>query len=187
MVWMRYYLRMTSDLNIWLERLSSLHRKHMRAAANAEGIQLVHLEILRFLAISNKYSNTAQALCDYLGQTKGSISQSLKLIEDAGHIERRPCEKDGRVIRLYLSAEGQKCLKRLEKIVLPELPDNEKRVSVLKDLLTEWQVQNGLKGFGQCKSCRFNEQLSQNKFKCGLTGEALSKTDRDKICQEHVF
>ncbi len=178
---------MISDLNIWLERLSSLQRKHMRNAANIEGIQLVHLEILRFLSISNKYSNTAQALCDYLGQTKGSISQSLKLIEDVGHIVRKPCEKDGRVIRLYLSAEGTKCLKRLEEALLPELPENEKRVSVLKDLLSEWQVRNDLKGFGQCKSCRFNEQLGQSKFKCGLTGEALSKTDIEKICQEHVF
>lgn len=184
---MRYYLEMISDLNIWLERLSSLQRKHMRAAANAEGIQLVHLEILRFLVISNKYSNTAQALCDYLGQTKGSISQSLKLIEDAGHIVRKPCEKDGRVIRLYLSADGLKCMKRLEKDLLPDLPENEKRLNVLRDILSEWQVRNDLKGFGQCNSCRFNKSLSQNKFKCGLTGEALAETDLDKICQEHVF
>ncbi len=178
---------MIKDINIWLERLSSLHRKQMRVAATAEGIQLVHLEILRFLSIANKYSNTAQALCDYLGQTKGSISQSLKLIEEAGHIERKACEKDGRVIRLHLSDAGKTCLKRMEVHLLPDLPDDEKRITVLKELLSDWQNQNSSQGFGQCKTCQFNQSLSGHKFKCGLTGEALSKSDVEKICQEHVF
>lgn len=178
---------MEKDINIWIERLSSLHRQQMRVVANEVGIQLVHFEILRFLSIANKYSNTAQCLSDYLGQTKGSISQSLKLIEEAGHIERRPCEKDGRVIRLYLTKAGIDCIQKCNKKFLPELDPSEETVDALKKILQDWQNVNSFKGFGQCKSCKHNISLDKGLFRCGLTGEKLSQADVQKICLEHEF
>ena len=90
---------MQNDAHIWLERLTSLYKNQMRQAANEEGVQLVHIEALQYLSICNQYSNTAQALSEYLGQTKGSISQSIKLMEKIGHIERKPCQKDKRAIK----------------------------------------------------------------------------------------
>ena len=183
----RYYVDMVSDVNIWLERLASLHKCQLRKAAVEEGIQLVHLEILHYLSISNKYSNTAQAMSEYLGQSKGSMSQSLKYIEEAGHIERRRCKKDGRMQRIYLTPEGRACYQRMEQSLLPVLPGDEKTVHTLKALLMNWQERNSLKGFGQCKSCQYSQALGGGKFRCDLTGEALLQSDIQKICYEHVF
>lgn len=176
-----------NDLDIWLERLSSLYKSQMRQAVSAEGIQLVHLEILRYLSISNKYSNTAQAMSEYLGQTKGSISQSLKLLEKEGYIERRTSTEDKRVVRVYLAQAGHDCLQRMSEHLMLNLDESPKTVAAIQSLLHTWQDKNNHKGFGQCQSCRFNQQLGRGKFQCGLTGEALSKADVKKICREHEF
>ena len=178
---------MTNDVHIWLERLASLHKSQMRKVASTMGLQLVHLEILHYLSICNRHSNTAQALSDYLGQTKGSISQSLKFIVEAGHIERKPCTNDGRVTRLHLTPEGKACLKHANKSIVPELSQDGQTIETLKRLLHDWQTKDGIKGFGQCKTCRYNQTLGRGKFHCGLIDVPLSKTDIQKICKEHTF
>lgn len=176
-----------NDIDIWLERLSSLYKSQMRQAVSSEGIQLVHLEILQYLSISNKYSNTAQAMTEYLGQTKGSISQSIKLLEKEGFIERRPCTKDKRVTRVYLTELGQDSLKRMSAFLMPNLEDSQNTALAIQSLLQNWQSKNNHKGFGQCQSCRFNQDLGNDEFQCGLTGEPLAKTEIRKICREHEF
>jgi hypothetical protein len=55
----------------------------------------------------------------------------------------------------------------------------------LKVLLTTIQKKHGFRGFGVCKSCKFNENVGQNNFVCGLTKEKLSFQDIHKICKEH--
>ncbi|MEH6443297.1 MAG: MarR family winged helix-turn-helix transcriptional regulator [Oceanospirillaceae bacterium] len=158
----------------------------MRSAANSENIQVVHLEILQFLSISNRYSNTAQAMTEYLGQTKGSISQSLKVLEKEDFIERKPCSKDKRVTRLYLTNKGNDCLQRM-LTYLPSTDETAEGIEFTKSLLLKWQAQNSNKGFGQCRSCRFNNKQSSGTFQCGLTEETLTETDINLICREHQF
>lgn len=178
---------MMYDISIWLERLNSLYRSQLRHAANNEGIQTVHVEILRYLSICNRYSNTAQALSEYLGQTKGSISQSIKLLEKDGFIERRKCIDDKRVTKLYLTPKAKKTTERIEKWLMPNLGEASEASKTLKSLLMEWQIKNQHKGFGQCQSCRFNRSLSNGKFQCGLTEEPLSSAEVKQICREHEF
>lgn len=178
---------MMNDIDIWLERLTSLYRSQVRHAANNEGIQPVHVEILQYLSISNRYSNTAQALSEYLGQTKGSISQSLKLLAKDDYVERLPCLNDKRVTRLYLTVKAKKSIERIEKLLMLNLGDSEAAVNAVKLLLKEWQLKNNHQGFGQCQSCRFNHSLSTSEFQCGLTKEPLTKIEVKQICREHEF
>ncbi len=178
---------MINDLDIWLERLSSLYKSQMREAASAEGMQVVHLEILRYLSISNHYSNTAQALSEYLGQTKGSISQSLKILEKDGFIERKPCHTDKRVIRVFMTKKGEASLDRMSQQLMPNLEGVPGDINVIRSLLQKWQNQNDRQGFGQCQSCRFNRDLGNGEFECGLTETPLTPIDVKKICREHEF
>ena len=177
---------MQNDAHIWLERLTSLYKNQMRQAANEEGVQLVHIEALQYLSICNQYSNTAQALSEYLGQTKGSISQSIKLMEKIGYIERKSCEKDKRVIKLYLTKNGTLCLKRVSK-KLDSFPDGSSTASKLQSILKEWQKYSSQQSFGQCSSCSYNAKLNNNKFQCGLTQEPLNSKNIKKICRKHQF
>ncbi|MDB2387380.1 MarR family transcriptional regulator [Shewanella sp.] len=184
---MLYYLIMMNDIEIWLERLTALYRSQMRHCANSEGMQVVHLEILQYLSIANKYSNTAQAVSEYLGQTKGSISQSLKLLENNGYIERQASAKDKRVVGIYLTQTGKDSLTRMSSQLLPNLKGSNNDVDTIKALLKKWQVTNHHKGFGQCQSCKFNLEPSRENFLCALTNETLSLKDIKKICREHEF
>lgn len=179
------------EIDIWIERLSSLQKSQMRKATTEAGIPLVHFEILQYLSICNRYSNTAQALSEYFGQTKSSISQSLKLIEKAGHIERKPCEQDKRAVRIHLTPAGMNCYAGIAEQLLHCEEDDPQTIEVIKSLLVRWQKNNQLHVFGQCKSCRYNQIIEQKagvtQYLCGLTGEALSGEDVEKICKEHEF
>jgi len=178
---------MLNNIEIWLERLSSLYKSQMRHAASEQGFQLVNLEILQYLSICNNYSNTAQAISEYLGQTKGSISQTLKIMEKSGHIERRPCIKDKRVIRLFLTNKGQVSLKKMSQHRMKIQDENPEVLAALKTLLKTWQYNHRDTGFGQCLSCKYHQKASSHKFKCNLTGEYLPLSDKLKICREHAF
>jgi len=176
-----------NNTEIWLERLNSLYRSQTRQAASSEGIQPVHFEILRYLSICNHYSNTAQALVEYLGQTKGSISQSLKLMEKLAYIERQASSTDKRVSKLHLTAEGKVLYKKISSKLRLDHEDTPATADLIKSILVQWQHKNGNSGFGQCKSCRYNTPLKKGKFQCGLTDEPLSKLDTLNICREHEF
>lgn len=178
---------MGEDIRIWIEQLSALHHNLMRKAASAEGLQLVHFEILQYLSLCNRYSNTAQAISDYLGQTKGSISQSLHFLEDRGYISRQVDPADKRYVRLSLTPEGHECVRRMaENGVPPPFPESAQMAVMLKTLLALWQRTNGARGFGQCQSCKHNQSLSGGRFRCGLTGEMLAQGETRQICREWI-
>lgn len=178
---------MENNINIWLERLSSLCTSQMRQASATEGVQLVHLEILKYLTICNEYSNNAQALSEYLGQTKGSISQSLKTMEKLGHIRRIPSIDDKRVFKLYITKIGKESFKRMSKHLLSFTEIEYDKEEAIKSILKNWQGVNNNHGFGQCISCKFNIKKGKSTFECGLTNLALLKSETLKICREHEF
>lgn len=174
-----------NELTIYLERLSALHRSQLRLAASGAGIQVVHIEILQYLQLCNLYSNTAQALTEYLGQTKGSISQSLKLLEKMALIERRSCASDKRVTRIYVTAQGNQKMRDIAPQLLPPLTGNNEEVELLRNLLRRWQHHNNRSGFGQCHGCRYHQPVDDSHFRCGLTQAILSLDESDKICREY--
>ncbi|MCC6598870.1 MAG: winged helix-turn-helix transcriptional regulator [Alphaproteobacteria bacterium] len=179
---------MNTETKLWIERLSSLQHSLMRKAAGTQGLQLVHFEILHYLSLCNRYSNTAQALSEYLGQTKGSISQSLKFLEDQAYIIRQPDTRDRRYVRLFLTDKGQETFTQMAAAgLVPALPDDPALNHALKNALGTWQRENGIKSFGQCRSCKYNQNPGEGVFYCALLKESLSAQDTEKICREHVF
>jgi len=178
---------MKKRAHIWLERLSSLRLSLLRQAATKVGLQAIHVEILEYLEKSNKYSNTGLALSEFLGVTKGSVSQSLKLLEEKGLVDRVPCVTDKRYSRLSLSKKGSDALTKVQKEI-PELPNmGDKVEQSFRAVLLSWQTQNRSRTFGLCNTCKYNEQLDNGKYLCRLTNEALTRADTQKICREHEF
>ena len=90
-----------------LERIGNLLRSEEKARGAAVGLQSVHLRILGYLSRCNRYSNTPAGVTEYLGTTKGTVSQSINILEQRGFIEKRADENDGRVVRLLLTTEGR--------------------------------------------------------------------------------
>ncbi len=176
-----------------VERLGNLLRTGLRQAGVIQGLQPIHLQALLYLNEANRYSNTPQALAEYLGLTKGTVSQSLLLLARRKLIARHADEKDGRIVRLTLTDKGKDVLKELgltntwrEALAEASPARLSSATKVLKEALARMQVKNGLKTFGVCSTCQHNLHIGPRSYVCGLTKEKLSSREVSKICREHL-
>lgn len=174
-----------NDPGLWIERFSALHRNLLRKFAAELGLQLVHAEIIQYLSNCNRYSDTTQGLSEYFGQTKGSISQSLSFLEENNFLTRDQDQTDKRVFHLLLTSQGKQTAKDLKDFLHFDFEIDAKADAIFRSILRNLQKQNGMKSFGICASCKFNENPGKDKFRCGLTQEILTKNDTKKICREH--
>ncbi|MGV6850636.1 MAG: MarR family winged helix-turn-helix transcriptional regulator [bacterium] len=178
------------DLYHYIERLCSLLRTELRRSGNDAGLQPIQTEALNYLARCNRFSDTAMAVTDYLGQTKGTVSQTLKVLEKKGLIEKIPDANDKRVIHLHVTEAGQDYLtqtippalfQKLDQHLSPQ--DQQQIQQAMKTLLTGLQKANGQQRFGQCKQCRYHQKIDQGAV-CGLTQQPLQEREWEKICRE---
>lgn len=175
-----------------LDRLASLLRTEARNLLFQYGLQPVQFEALHYLSVCNRYSDTPMAVTEYLGQTKGSVSQTLKVLEKKGLIEKVRDEGDKRVAHLSLTKAGYS---RVQSILpSPLLVSASQQLShqeaasldaSLHGLLKGIQQANNFKTFGQCDTCRHNSKQASGEYMCGLTKEALSSDEIKLICREH--
>lgn len=180
------------DLLELVDALGRLVDVHRRAEGLEEGLQPIHIRALGYLGRANRYSNTPGALADWLGQTKGTVSQSLMLLESRGLVVRTPDGGDGRVLRLALAARGRSLLKKLERDAdweaaadaIPEA-DADRAAGVLRGLLANLQRRRGNRTFGVCGTCRHLRHEEGGKMRCAMTGDALSARDTTRLCREH--
>lgn len=176
-----------------VERLGNIIRADLRRVAGIYGLQVMHLQALVFIQRANRYSNTPQSLADFLHLTKGTVSQSLLLLDRRGLIERYEDEIDRRVVRLRLSAVGEQILQESQlgtqwQSATREISANRIRngVSVLRETLFMLQLDNGNKTFGVCQSCSYLQRESQRVFRCGLMGDRISGPETRLICRQHT-
>lgn len=168
-----------------LERMGALQRSELRRYAQEHSLQMVHLEVLTYLVHANRYSDTTQSLSDYLGQTKGSISQTVGFLESAGYLKRAQDPDDKRVFHLAPLAKGRRLVEEFETRFYGEVDIENLSEKSLEKALARLQAANGYKGFGLCSTCRHNSNPSGQKFLCGLTGQSLSSDETKLRCREH--
>ncbi|MBT5027915.1 MAG: winged helix-turn-helix transcriptional regulator [Nitrospinaceae bacterium] len=181
------------EVNEVLERLCNLLRMETRAFALKYGLQPVQMEALTYLTQCNRYSDTPQAVGEYLGLTKGTVSQSLKILEQKGLLRKQTDKQDKRIVHLSPTVKGKNLIKHTsaDKTLTPSLAKaNSKKISelnsVLRSTLIEMQKANQRKAFAACHTCRFNEKNEKGSV-CGLTHESLSVQDVQLICREHEY
>lgn len=175
-----------------LERVSSLLRTELRQELLEHGLQPVQFEALNYLAMANRYSDTPMAVTEFLGQTKGTVSQTLNVLEREGLISKVPDANDKRVVHLKVSRKGEKLVNRLFPSKLFDrawTALGKQSEDVLQETLTEllrtMQAVNGYTTFGQCKTCVHNKKINEDESWCRLTEEPLSAHDVELICREH--
>lgn len=175
-----------------LDRLGLFQRSRQQA----DGLNPAQWEALRYLSRANRYSRNPTALTSFLGATKGTVSQTLLALERKHLISRRRDAKDGRAIRLELTAAGQA---RLAADPIGDIaaaadgltPDHRQALAQgLTDLLTALQRENGRRPFGICHDCRFFRRDGAAEepggpHRCGLTGEPLAEPEISLICAEY--
>ena len=179
-------------LHEYIERISRVLDSEARLAGSDYNLQPIQLNALHFIKRANRYSNTPQVVTEYLGLTKGTVSQTLTTLESKGFIDKTPDKKDGRVVHLDVTRSGRKLLEKTVpspsiRNAWEELPNQEQNqlVEDLKRLLIAMQKKNGMKAFGVCGTCRFNQKRGEKKFFCELTQENLSQKDSELLCREY--
>lgn len=175
-----------------LERIGTLTRASLRQAGLAHGLQTIHLQVLMYLAQANRFSNTPQATTEYLGLTKGTVSQSILVLARKRLVTRQTDQRDGRVVRLVLTERGHLLLKELNLTTIWRealQPASPARVSsamqVLRQVLLGLQTQAAKRSFGVCATCRHNQRIGPRSYFCGLVQEKLSSPEVRQICREH--
>lgn len=169
---------------ILLDRLSRLTRE----LQFVDGLNPAQWEALRYIAQANQRSRSPTALADYLGATKGTVSQTLIALESKGLITR--CKKtcDRRQVELCLTEAGEAMLAKdpmqtLERTAAdmaeelgPEL------VKGLSRLLHDLQTRHQITEFGVCQDCSLFCVQSGAMDQCGKNGEMIPAAEKTKIC-----
>ncbi len=176
-----------------IERISNLLRSEERKKFAAIGLQPVHVQVLDYLSTCNRFSDTPAAVAEYLCLTKGTISQSIQVLERKNYVEKSQDHQDGRVVHLELSVKGKQLLdemKPLDIFAKAQQVISTQGFSTLEaalnSILSELQKANNAKSFGVCQSCA-NFIAVENHYLCNLTQLPLSQADAKKICREHIL
>lgn len=177
-----------SQMPLLLERLAALIQQSVREEARCHGLQPIHVQILAYLAYANRYSTLPIAIAEYFGITRGTVSQSLALLERRGLIAKTQDKLDARRVQINLTTAGVTLLKgswsqRLEAALAAPGVDRATLESGLRALLAGLQRVNGQRPFGICRRCAHFLEAAGG-ARCGLTGEALTETQSEKLCRE---
>ena len=157
------------------------------------GLNPAQWEALRFIGRANRYSRNPSALSEFLGTTKGTVSQTLIALESKGYIRRARSTSDRRVIELELTDAGCDLLRTDPVLKIERMVDDmgaelgAPLVRGLSLLLHDMQLEVGAREFGVCQLCAEFRRDGARGFKagthhCGLTGEALSDSETSLIC-----
>jgi MarR family transcriptional regulator, negative regulator of the multidrug operon emrRAB len=175
-----------------IERISTLLRSEERKKYAAIGLQPIHGQVLEYLAKCNKYSNTHAAVADYLGLTKGTVSQTIQILERKHYLQKHIDAFDGRVVHLSLTESGRSLIDELKPLDI--FKQAEAKVSqqefdtignALQTTLGVLQKVNQSKSFGICRSCH-HFTVAEHHYQCNLTDQSLNRDDTDKICRDHI-
>ncbi len=181
------------EIATFIGRLDNLLRAEQRLEGGAEGLLPVHIQMLTYLSICNRYSDTPQSVGEFVGATKGTTSQSINVLERKGFLKKSHDKKDKRVVHLKLTAWGKRLVERaaVPKLVgdaLSEMSEKDRTnlSGLLKTLLVGMQRLNRGYQFGVCKTCNyFRRKGLGDTHQCGLTKEALTDADSMLLCREH--
>jgi DNA-binding MarR family transcriptional regulator len=170
-----------------IERISRL----MRSGDHAGGLNPAQWEALRYLARANRFSRSPAALADYLGSTRGTVSQTLMALEAKGLIEKEPDPQDGRAVRLSLTADGAGHLEQDASLALAAAigpsGDADMLTAQLEALLKQALDARGGRAFGVCRTCqhfRADVRAGGPPHLCALLGADLTEADALQICIE---
>lgn len=181
----------TGDLSALVERLGRM----THVLQYSTGLNPSQWEALRYLARANRYSASPSALAQFLGCTKGTVSQTVIALESKGFVRRVRGRPDGRSVHLEVTAAGRALLCNDPLRVIEEagrsLPENERAAMMrgMNRLLERLCTAKGRAGFGVCGDCIHldTRPCADGKGKegdcvCGLTDEPLCAEEIDKLC-----
>ena len=165
-----------------LERLARL----IRSAGHVQGLIPAQWDVLRYLSRANGFSNSPVATAQYLGTTKGTISQTIMALIKKGLVQSEARGGDKRSVALHLSAKGMETLAQdplaaLAKDIEDLGGKTQRRFAkAVGQLLLAETARQQHTSFGTCDSCRY--LLHSRPPACTSFGAALDDTKLHLLC-----
>jgi len=143
--------------------------------------------VLDYLGRANRFSRSPSHVAEYLGSTRGTVSQSFKSLSQKGYVTERRSTLDKRAISFELTAKGQAiaCADNTLTEVLSanSAEGNTILFSALNRVLGDMLARNEGRAFGICKTCKHHETRSDGGY-CTLLSESLLPVETTQICFE---
>lgn len=170
-----------SDL---LDRISRLNQSQ----SWDDGLNPAQLAALRYLVAANQFSRAPSHVADYLGATRGTVSQSLKTLDGKGLITQIRSSSDKRRARYDVTPQGHALLGSPTQTdsAIEQLDENERAhlAKLLSNVLHMTLRARGGKSFGICKNCKHHGMKAKRPY-CRLLDVELADHEIDQICHEH--
>jgi MarR family transcriptional repressor of emrRAB len=177
-----------SQTTLLLERLGALIQQSVRDDAARHGLLPIHIQVLHYLMRANRYSDLPIAIAEYFGITRGTVSQTLAVLERKGLLTKEPDAQHGKRVHLKLTPAGESVLseswcERVELMLCERAVEAAALESTLRKLLSTMQRANGRRAFGLCRQCA-HFLTEESGARCGLTHEPLATEQIVRICRE---
>jgi DNA-binding MarR family transcriptional regulator len=144
---------------------------------------------LTYLARANRFSRSPSQVSNFMGATRGTVSQTLKALARKGLIEETPSGGDKRSIAYGVTGDGEILLKRRSGLEAAVSKMDEKEAEALmgglETLVRTALKQRGQRPFGVCASCIHHQKKARGGF-CKLLQEPLTAAETRQICHEHA-
>jgi DNA-binding MarR family transcriptional regulator len=148
---------------------------------------------LRYFASANRFSRTPSAFAEFHGTTRGTTSQTTKILVAQGYLMRTRSEADGRSTRLDLTDKARAILandpfEALVRAAGALHPNARNQVANgLERMLGHIARERCKRSFGKCTSCEHLEgdgccQDAKPPYRCGFVGEPLAEAELHELC-----
>tara|TARA_R110002074_G_scaffold389165_1_gene572338 strand:- start:1429 stop:2001 length:573 start_codon:yes stop_codon:yes gene_type:complete len=181
----RYYLVMKQDLYI-RELINRLARLDAATAWDGD-LNPTQRAVLDYLGRANRFSRSPSHVAEYLGTTRGTVSQSFKSLVQKGYVTEHRSKLDKRAISFELTKTGKiaTSAKNPLTVALADHPEGEtdRLMTSLRAVLGTMLSQNKGRPFGICNSCVHHEATSNGGY-CTLLSEPLLPFETHQNCFE---
>ena len=147
----------------------------------------VQLSVLEYLSLANHFSRKPSHVAEFLGSTRGTVSQTLKSLASKAYVTETKSKLDKRSISYQLTDLGQEALAS-QKCLAGALSDIASQdlsslAKILREVLEKAIEINGQRSFGICKNCSHFQKREVGGH-CALLNVPLKPADTSKICAE---
>lgn len=133
--------------------------RHVQAVSYGAGLNPAQWMALRYFSRANSFSRTPSAFAKFQATTRGTASVAIKELKTGGYLAQERSKRDGRSIRLRLTAKGSKALARDPFGVLVgaiDALDAEIKIKLrdaLEGVMTNIAARAVGQRFGPCQNC----------------------------------
>lgn len=185
-----YFDPLPSGMDITLRLRSLIDRIARLDAAEdwSHGLNPTQAAALAYLLQANRFSRAPSHVAEYLANTRGTVSQTLKALARKGLVVEAAKDGDRRRIRYDVTMDGEaRGLKdRALNKALRGLPSDEasRLDDMLSDTLRAVLAARSDRTFGICRTCTHHDLRDIGGY-CRLLRVDLAPEERGQICHEH--